>query len=101
ASNATQAATRPDGPPGPPPADDSGDSGAHAGNPGGMPIEQLVAELPPAVAGLGAGARWNVVAVAPIGVTVWRLERPGEPAVFLKVAPDAGGGAARLRAEAD
>jgi aminoglycoside phosphotransferase len=74
---------------------------AHAGNPGGVPIERLVAELPEALADVVAGARWEPVEVAASGRTRWRLERCGRPAMFLDVAPEAGGEAERLRVEGD
>jgi aminoglycoside phosphotransferase len=70
-----------------------------ADNPGGVSIDRLVAELPPPIADLGTGARWSVVQVAPTGATVWRLDRTGGAAVYLKVAPEAAGAAGRLRRE--
>jgi aminoglycoside 3'-phosphotransferase-1 len=73
---------------------------SHDDNPGGVSIEQLVAELPAPVAELGAGAHWDVVRVAPTGATVWRLRRADGSLVYLKVAPGAGGAAEALRVEA-
>lgn len=80
---------------------DQGAVHSYDDNPGGVSIDRLVAELPPAIAAVGAGTRWQAIGVAATGTTVWRLERVGEPAMFLKVAPEVGGGAALLRAEAD
>jgi aminoglycoside 3'-phosphotransferase II len=70
-------------------------------NPGGVTIDRLVAELPPAIAELGADALWQVAEVSPSGTTRWRLHRPGATVIDLKVAPGAGGGASRLRGEAE
>jgi aminoglycoside 3'-phosphotransferase-1 len=85
-------------PAGEPPAEEP----THLGNPGGVTIEQLTAELPPDIAELSKDARWQPAGVNRDGTTQWRLERPGTAAtVLLSVAPDAGGAAAALRAEAE
>jgi aminoglycoside phosphotransferase len=83
------------------PSTDTGASVSVADNPGGVSIDRLVAELPPAIAELGAGSQWSALAVASTGVTVWRLDHRDAPRVILKVAPAAGGAAAELRAEAE